>query len=228
MPVYLFASLCLTACLAAGCLLCPRQRGPALLAGVVLAPFALLGAVFVPAYWQPDHVVTFVRGVGPEDVLFCVACGGLGWLAAAGGSAPHWTGRPAVGPFAARFGSWAAGSLGAVTLAVALGCDILPAVVLGFAAVGAAIVGSNPHLLRLAVRGMLGFTAVYAAVGWLVIAAHPTATRFWAGDAVCGRRALGLPVEELVWAACFGGTWPVAFAYCLGSERHRGEPEDVR
>ena len=63
MPVYLFAALCLTACLVGGCVLWPHRRGGALLAGFVLSPFALLGAAFVPAYWQPDHVFTIVRGV---------------------------------------------------------------------------------------------------------------------------------------------------------------------
>ena len=79
--VYLFATLCLTACFGVAWLACPGVRRTAILSAVVLSPFAVLGAVFVPDYWQPDHYVTFIRGVGIEDVLFCFACGGIAWIA---------------------------------------------------------------------------------------------------------------------------------------------------
>jgi hypothetical protein len=221
--VYLFAATCLTATFLVAWLLCPGLRRSSLLAAVALAPFAVLGVVFVPAYWQPDHRFTFVRGVGVEDVLFCFACGGVCWVVAAAGSGRRWEG-PARG-FLARFGSWAAIALVGVFAAWWVGCGILAAVIAGFTVAGLAALCRAPHAARLVLPGAAGFVAVYAGVSWFVLAVCPESAGFWVGDAISGRRVLGLPVEELAWAASFGATWPVVFAYCLGDgPAARAEP----
>jgi hypothetical protein len=214
--VYLFAALCLAACFTVAWLLAPGLRRSSLLAAVSLAPFALLGAAFVPAYWQPDHRFTFVRGVGVEDVLFCFACGGVCWVVAAAGGGVKVEGAVEVGRFVARFAGWAVVALVGVVAAWWLGCDILPAVIAGFTIGGLAALCNTPRAARLILPGTVGFTAVYAGVGWLVLGVYPGCAGFWACDAICGRRVLSLPVEELVWALSFGATWPVVFAYCLG------------
>jgi hypothetical protein len=214
--VYLFAAICLTASFLAGWLLCPSLRRSSLVSAVALAPFAVLGVVFVPAYWRPDHWVTFVRGVGVEDVLFCFACGGVCWIVAAAGSGARWECPLEPGRFLARFGCWTAIALVGVFAAWWVGCGILAAVIAGFSVGGLAALCRAPHAIRLVVPGAVGFTAVYACVGWLVLAVCPQSAGFWVGDAISGHRVLGLPVEELVWACSFGATWPVVFAYCLG------------
>ena len=218
MPVYLFASLCLLGCLAAGWLLWPRQFGASILAGLALVPFSFLGAAFVPAYWQPDHVVTFVRGVGPEDVLFCFACGGLGWMTAAGWAGAHWTGLLPVRIASVRFGCWASISLLAAYLATRLGLSVLPSTVAGFALGGLLAACRAPRLLVLSVPGALAFTAAYVVVGWLVIDSYPVSRKFWTDESLCGHRVLGLPVEEVGWALAFGAIWPLVLGYCLGRE----------
>jgi hypothetical protein len=210
--VYLFATLCLTACFLVGWLLRPDLRRTA----VVLAPFAVLGTVFVPEYWRPDHQFTFLRGVGIEDVLFCFACGGVCWIAAAAGSGTHYRGRLQRARFVSRLCGWAVVALFGVAVAWSAGCGVLRAVVIGFTASGLMALVQAPHTSRLVVPGAAGFTAVYACVGWFVIAVCPRAAGFWVGEAITGRRVLGLPVEELVWACSFGATWPVVFGYCLG------------
>jgi hypothetical protein len=214
--VYLFAALTLTACFAAGWLLRPGLRRSSLLAAGVLAPFAVLGAVFVPAYWRPDHLFTFLRGVGIEDVLFCFACGGLGWIVAAAGSGAVVSGRVDLGCFVSRFLGWSALATCGVLLATATGCSILPAVVVGFTAGGLVVWTRTPRTSRLVVPGAVGFAALYAVVSWIVLSVFPACAGFWTGEAISGRRVLGLPVEELVWALSFGATWPVVFAWCLG------------
>lgn len=214
--MYFFAAICLTACYFVGWLICPDLRRSSLLSAVVLAPFAVLGAVFVPAYWRPDHLFTFIRGVGIEDVLFCFACGGVCWIAAAAGSGARCAGKLEPGRFLTRFACWAGVALVAVLVVSWCGCGILVAVILGFTAGGLLALARAPHAARLALPGAVGFTVVYACVGWLVIAVFPQSAGFWVGDAIDGQRVLGLPVEELVWAVSFGATWPVVFGYCLG------------
>jgi hypothetical protein len=214
--VYLFAAVCLTATFALGWLLCPGLRRSSLLAAVALAPFAVMGYVFVPAYWQPDHAFTFVRGVGVEDVLFCFACGGVCWIVAASGRRVRCEFLPAPGAFVASLVAWAGIALVAGVVAWWAGCGVLAAVVLGFVFSGLVVLCRVPRASRLIVPGAVGFTLVYAAVSWLVLAVHPAAAGFWVSEAISGRRVLGLPVEELAWALSFGATWPVVFAYCMG------------
>lgn len=216
--MYLFATVCLIACFLVGWLLWPSHRVGSLLSATLFTPFGLLGAAFVPAYWRPDHQFTFIRGVGVEDFLFCFACGGLCWIAAAVGSGSRWEFGPGVGPFLLRFGCWAIGSLIAVLSAWLAGCGLMPAVVAGFTVSGLVILRQAPHAHRLILPGAVGFAAVYLFVGWLVVTACPRSASFWASQAICGHRVFGLPVEELVWACSFGATWPVVFGYCLGGK----------
>jgi hypothetical protein len=215
--VYLFAATCLTATFALGWLLCPRLRRSSMLAAVVLAPFAVMGFVFVPAYWQPDHAFTFIRGVGVEDVLFCFACGGVCWVVAAAGSGARLDAIPEPGAFLARLLAWTAIALAGVVAAWWAGCGILAAVIVGFALSGLVVLCRVPRASRLILPGALGFTLVYAAVSWLVLAVYPAAAGFWVTETISGRRVLGLPVEELAWALSFGATWPVVFAFCIRS-----------
>ena len=216
--MYLFATLGLIACLLVGWLMWPSHRTGSLLSAALHAPFGLLGAVFVPAYWRPDHQFTFVRGVGVEDFVFCFACGGVCWIAAAVGSGRPFVFRPSVGQFLTRFGCWAAGSLLAVLAAWLTGYGILAAMVAGFTASGLVVLYRVPHTHRLILPGAVGFGAVYASVGWVVLTVFPRSASFWASEALCGHRVFGLPVEELVWACSFGATWPVVVGYCLGAK----------
>ncbi len=214
--MYLFATVCLIACFAAGWLAWPRLRGGALLSAVALSPFAVLGTAFVPTYWQPDHRGTLLRGVGVEDALFCFACGGICWIAAAAGSGAAWRGGLDVTRFLWRFGGWLAVASLAVLAACAAGCGIMTAVILGGTAGGLVALRGAPEARRLILPGAVGFTLIYAGVGWSVLALDPSTARFWTPDAVCGHRVLHLPVEELAWAVSFGATWPVVLGYCLG------------
>jgi hypothetical protein len=215
--VYLFAATCLTATFALGWLLCPDLRRSSLVAAVALAPFAVMGFVFVPAYWQPDHAFTFIRGVGVEDVLFCFACGGVCWVVAASGTGVRCEPLPATGGFLARLLAWAGIALFGGVVAWWAGCGILAAVILGFVFSGLVVLCRIPRASRLILPGAIGFTLVYAAVSWIVLTVYPAAAGFWVADAISGRRVLGLPVEELVWALGFGATWPVVFAFCIRS-----------
>src|SRR4029079_9501297 len=152
-----------------------------LLSALVLSPFAVLGAVFVPAYWQPDHQFTFIRGVGIEDVLFCFACGGMSWLF---GGAMTGTRNPIrihATRFIFRLACWAGVALIAIFVALLAGCEILLAVILGFTISCIARLSQSHRASRLILAGALGFTAVYACVSWLVLAVLPQSAGFWVG-----------------------------------------------
>jgi hypothetical protein len=203
----------LIAIFALGWLCCRGHRRSSVFAAVALAPFAVMGYLFVPAYWQPDHAFTFIRGVGFEDVLFCFACGGVCWLAAVACSDVCCRSVPPFSRFISRLFAWMAIAILGVVAAWWAGCGIMTAVIAGFVFSGLVVLCRVPRAARLILPGAIGFTVVYACVSWLVIAIYPSASGFWVTD---GTRILGLPVDELLWSLSFGATWPVVFAYCMG------------
>jgi hypothetical protein len=212
-PAYLSASLGLLALYLAAWLLWPRGRGGSLASAVLMTPFALLGGLFIPAYWQPDHVGTFLPGVGAEDFVFCFACGGLSWMAAGGAVR---VGRPPPGPFLARAGLLLAAAAGGVALLrLVPGCGVMASFLVGFSACGGWLTWRLGRV-GAAARAAAGFTAAYVLVAALVMRARPESAGFWVEPALLGPRVLGLPVEELAWAYGYGGAWPVLVEYCLG------------
>ncbi len=213
--MYLLAVLGLLACLIGGLWIWPRLRASSLLSGLLLAPFCLLSVVFVPAYWQPDHHFTFLANVGCEDALFCFACGGISWLAAANGSGVLIQGEVQLFRSLTRFGIWSALALLAVLGLRFAGWEILGAVLLGFSSAGCFVMARVSHAWRLMLPGAFGFALTYVSVAWAMLALFPAAATFWTSSSLCGHRVLGLPVEEMIWAVCFGAIWPVVFAYCV-------------
>jgi hypothetical protein len=159
-------------------------------------------------------------------VLFCFGCGGSCWIVAAAGSGARIPERYDGHRFLARFALWSLLAFAFVYVVWLCGGSILSAVILGFTASGLFALVQAPAAVRLIVPGMLGFTAIYTAVSWFVLGVFPGAAGFWLDSAVCGRRVFGLPVEEILWAASFGATWPVVFAYCLG-EVDRGDRREI-
>jgi hypothetical protein len=129
----------------------------------------------------------------------------------------------APGVFLARLVAWAGIALVGGVAAWWAGCGILAAVILGFLLGGLVVLCRVPRASRLILPGAVGFTAVYAGVSWLVLVVYPAAAGFWVTEVISGRRVLGLPVEELVWAASFGATWPVVFAFCSDARFATGD-----
>jgi len=77
----MFFSLLLLVLFAAGFIVSPaKQRRPILLSALFSTPFSTASIFFVPEYWNPIRTVTFF--IGPEDLIFSFATGGIAWLLA--------------------------------------------------------------------------------------------------------------------------------------------------
>jgi hypothetical protein len=220
--VYFCGAAALSAIFALGWLLFPRRRPGALLSAAALAPFGFLGYVFVPGYWEPDHLVQFVRGVGIEDFLICFSEGGLAWLLAGYGlrqterqplrRKAGTERRPARLAFARpllRFALFTGAGGGLSLLGALLGLEVMTAIVVGFTLVGAAVGAGRSELLPGALVAGPSFAALHVGVGAVVLAIWPEAAEFWSVRILAGVRTFGLPVEEFAWALTFGACWPL-------------------
>jgi hypothetical protein len=220
--IYFCGAAALTAIFAAAWFAFPRRRPGALLSASALAPFGFLGYVFVPVYWQPDHLVQFVRGVGVEDFLICFSEGGLAWIFAGYGmrhaakdepirdasnrTLTEWSSLPrSVSRFVLICGAGGVLSI----LGSLLGLEVMTAIVMGFTLVGVVAGALRCDLLPGALVAGPGFAGLHVGVGAILLAIWPAAADFWSVPILAGVRTFGLPVEEFAWALTFGACWPL-------------------
>lgn len=220
--IYLCGAAALTAIFAVAWTAFPRRRPGALLSASALAPFGFLGYVFVPVYWQPDHLVQFVRGVGVEDFLICFSEGGLAWILAGYGvrhaardvltrdpSDRSLTDRSSLPRSISRF-LLICGAGGILSILGSVsGLEVMTAIVLGFTLPGVVAGALRRDLLTGAFIAGPAFACLHVGVGAIVLAIWPAAADFWSVPILAGVRTFGLPVEEFAWALTFGACWPL-------------------
>lgn len=196
-----------------------RSRQLSLLSGILTVPFAVLGYIFVPAYWLPDHHVQLFRGVGIEDFLFCFVSGGLvGTLI----RVPHENCcKLFPDKILWRYFFWSTISLSLVFGAVAVGYHSLYACIGSFILCTLFCYWQRPQSIAPLLRTGVEFCLLYTTFSIVYLNFTPHAGRFWQESAISGTRCLGLPVEESLWAFSFGTTWPVIVTYLLHGKQDR-------
>ncbi len=215
---YLMVSLFLLASCLAGAWLAPAQRLPALLSGFLSTPYAFSSPLFVPEYWQPQRVVELV--VGPEDLLFSFAAGGLAWLIAArtADRPPELALRLAT--VTRRYCLWTSGFFGMVLgLRAWCGMRTMPALLVSGVLVGALLLWIRRDLWRLAGWGGLGYGLLYTSVLAIAFRIWPDFSHHWNWRNLTGLALLEVPVEECAYALAFGAAWTLGMAHAFGALR---------
>ena len=95
------------------------------------------------------------------------------------------------------------------------GIPPLPATLVAMAVVSGWLLRRQPELRPLALTGMVSFAVLYVAVlkfSWVVFPAF-AADWNWAG--LCGVTVGGVPAEEILWAAGYGGVWSLMLGYAF-------------
>lgn len=205
---YLAWALAQTVVLGAGMLVCREHRLAALRSALLAAPFGLISMGWVPGYWQPVRLASWLR-TGPEDVLSAFATGGLIWLLGFATS-PGWTALATWRDGWFLRGNLVLGvGLGGGLLGLGVGLSPLAATALGTALVLAVFGRTRPFLLGPAVRAALALAVVHGAILWAILGVWPGFLDQWHPSGLAGLRLAGVPISEVVWAALTGLGWVV-------------------
>lgn len=214
---YLVWSLGLLGTFAVAYALKPAHRRIALSSAALSAPSSFLAVVFVPVYWEPVQIFRVL--VGPEDLVFSFANGGMIWiLAGAYYAVPeHLWGRT----FCVRSARITASFLAAWLLLWLTGLPLMwAALAVGFG-LWCFLVSRDVAALTVSLTCAAVFAAGYTLWLTAILYANPGFLESWTPDGLTGVTVLGVPLEETLWAVEFGAVWPLLVAYFLDIEPRR-------
>lgn len=191
----------------------PTQRKAMLWASLFTMPFGLTEPLFVPEYWNPPSLFGLAQTTGfdIESLIFCFGIGGVAAVVVnvATRRRAQAVSKQERGSARHRFHRWAM----AMPFIAFPFLWLLPWNAI-YAGIGSMFVGvaatilCRPDLLRNSVLGALIFTCYYLIYLLGLEAMAPGfIERVWKLDVLSGIFVLGLPLEELLFAAGFGGYW---------------------
>jgi hypothetical protein len=187
-----------------------HQRPLLVFSGLGSAAFSFSSYVFVPEYWDPVRVWSLV--VGPEDLVFSFANGGIVWSIASWRRLvlPGFERSGAI--FAKRFFGWTLLGLASSAPPHFAGFSSMTCCFCAMAVVGCVALISRPDLLKFAIAGAVGFSCLYTVLGVAIMIALPDFSTQWTHENLSGVDLLSLPIEETLWAFGFGAVFPLIVA----------------
>lgn len=195
----------------------PQHRQAMVWASLFTMPFGLTEPLFVPSYWSPPSLFDLAirTGFDIESLIFCF---GIGGVAAVLFDVIAGT-RIAPVPCAERnhprhrFHGWAIASpfIAFVLIAWFPWNAIYPAIVaMTIGAIATSI--CRPDLITSTIIGAVSFvtyyTVFFAGLEWL---SPGYVDEVWNLEALTGIYWLGIPLEEVLFAASFGAMWAGIF-----------------
>jgi hypothetical protein len=190
---------------------------------LIAAPMALTNILFVPQYWTPPSLFNLDQKirVGIEDFLWAAAVGGIASVIAEILLRERLTAMRSV----ARQRHYAPF---VVVVLVFLPLEIwhpgktIYNTIIAFAVGALVIAFLRSDLVPSMLVGALSFAALYFALFLIFLALYPEfVQRYYNIPNLLGIYVLGVPIEELLFAASGGAIWSVAYEYVQG---YRLEP----
>lgn len=228
---YLAAGIVLLATFAGGlAIVSPHHRRAAIWSAALSVPTSLSEIFFIPHYWRPARLADGIIGV--EDAVFCFAVGGLTWCIASYG----WPCRCRLDlnprRTVSRFALCFAIALSTALALLPLGLKPMTLNVLVSSMLGAGILAIRPELRWLSLGGAAVFTPVYFLFVLAVFQFNPDYVNQWNEAGLWGHYVLGVPADEIAWAAATGAVWPLIAGWCMCARRidppaQRKKPAEV-
>ena len=201
-------------CLLAGL----RYRRQSVWGALVSAPFAVTSVLFIPQYWTPPSLFNLDLRfkVGIEDFLWAAAVGGIasviGEIALkerlARGRAQKR--RKHLTPFAVL-------AVLLVVLQIWRPEKTIYNMIIALAICAAVVIALRPDLSVVMLVGAATFTILYWGLFEILLRLYPHfIERFYNVPKLLGIYALGVPLEEILFAASGGAVWSVAYEYLQG------------
>ena len=191
----------------------PSQRSAMIWASLFTTPFGLTEPIFVPQYWSPPSLFDLARTTGfdIESFIFAFGIGGIGAVVynLATGRRLAMLAAPERRLRRHAFHNWSL-ALPFISFPVLYLLDwnpIYPAIV-ALVLGAAAAIWCRTDLVRKTWIGSLLFVAYYSVfllgVEWTM---PGYISRVWNLSALSGVRIVGMPIEEVLFAAAFGAYW---------------------
>jgi len=190
-----------------------RFKRSVCLSAILSAPTSLASFAFVPGYWDPKRIVPYE--IGPEDVIFSFSTGGIIWLFIILIISLKYDVRHNDRIFFVKYAGLLFFGLLLYFLMWLTRIDIMLATIITVFIIGIWILTQKPDYLILSVVGAIVFPLFYFCIlkGFFVM--FPEFREQWSLEKLLGIQALGIPVEELMWAFATGAVWPLIIAYLL-------------
>lgn len=201
-------------CLLAGL----RYRRQSAWGALVSAPFAVTSVLFIPQYWTPPSLFNLDLRfkVGIEDFLWAAAVGGIasviGEIALkerlARGRAQKR--RKHITPFVVL-------AVLLVVLQIWRPEKTIYNMIIALAICAAVVIALRPDLSVVMLAGAATFTILYWGLFEILLRLYPHfIEKFYNVPKLLGIYALGVPLEEILFAASGGAVWSVAYEYLQG------------
>jgi hypothetical protein len=214
---YMISVLCLFVLFAFGYIISPAKwRRTMLLSALFSMPCCFASVFFVPAYWNPVRITTFI--IGFEDLIFSFATGGIAWLLATLPLRKHISLeiRPNI-LFKRYFICILSGSAVNVLFLI-IGFKVMPSALFGILSVGIIILILRRNLWPLAFTGIISFVIIYFIVIESVFWFLPGFALQWNAENLWAIYVWGVPLEEIIWVACCAAVWPLIMAYLFNAK----------
>jgi hypothetical protein len=223
---YLIGTLLFCAAWVACFVLGKNYRAQILWGTLISAPLALTSILFIPQYWTPPSLFNLDQRfrVGIEDLIWAASVGGIGSVVgeiflkeklSRSRSQQH---KRHYAPFA-------------VMVAVFVILDFwhpgktIYNTIIAFAICALVVCFLRRDLLPLMLTSAVVFTALYFALFLELLLLYPEfIKRYYNIPHLLGIYVLGVPIEELMFAASGGAVWSVAYEYIRGYRMSAGTP----
>ena len=190
---------------------------------LISAPMALTSILFVPQYWTPPSLFDLDQRVrvGIEDVLWAAAVGGIASVVAEILLKERLSALR-KGLRKRHFAPFIVVVVVFVVLQLGHPGKTMYNTIIAFAIGTAAIAVLRSDLIPTMVTGALSFALLYFALFLIFLLLYPGfIQRYYNIPNLLGIYILGVPIEELLFAATGGAIWSVAYEYVQG---YRLEP----
>jgi hypothetical protein len=216
MHPYLAGSLAICLAAVASLAMAPAQlRRSVWIAALLSMPFTLVSLDY-GAYWHPTRL--WGLRLGLEDLVLCVSSGVFLWSLPAGQGASRVHVRMS---WAIMFRRYFAATLGGgifVGICRLWGATPSFSMFAAMAAVSLGILMHQAGYWRLALAGSLSYLTLYTTILKCSWSAFPHFSSEWNWAGLCGVTMMGVPLEEIAWAAGYGAVWPLIMAYVLQAQ----------
>jgi hypothetical protein len=182
------------------------------LSGLANTPWFIFLVFLEGNYWSPKRLGGFLLGI--EDVLISFLVGAMSWLLAA------WPHRYRLGRNRLSGSSWRRYPLytcpvaGVYLLLVWSRLGPMTALIVTLLLAWGVLLLVRPKLWPLSLTGGLLFPLGYYLSVKLLYWIWPDSVQQWNLTVYWGKLIAGVPVGELMWAICFGASWPLLVS-CL-------------